>query len=319
MAPRPGRADFAQSGLVSLSVISRPICRLGFACVLSDGSLSTNHTFRLAALSEARLAEAANLNLDDLEKILFLMSQGPLRLLRLGGSMVPFASHEAMTFDWRPFVAGRLRAIGDRYVKLGFRFSSHPGQYTILNSPDRTVVQRAIAELQYSSDLLDLMSLNGDHKVVIHGGGIYNDREASTRRLIEELVALPDGIRNRLVLENDERLFNLSQILGVAEASGLPVVFDLHHHQINPGTEPLEELLPRVRATWNCRPKIHMSSQKPNARIGAHDDLLHEDDLRTLCDILPFETDVMVESKAKEVAAMKAYEWLKDYGAIGCG
>ncbi|RYD40687.1 MAG: UV DNA damage repair endonuclease UvsE, partial [Verrucomicrobiaceae bacterium] len=286
---------------------------LGFACVLSDGSLSTNHTFRLASLSPAKLAEAAHQNMDDLERMLEFMEQGPLRLLRLGGSMVPLASHERVDFDWRPLVAGRLRAIGNTFAARGFRFSSHPGQYTILNATDDGVVRRAIAELAYSVQLLDLMELDDSHKVVIHGGGIYGDREAATSRLVDAVSNLPERIKARLVLENDERLFNLEQILWVAERGGVPVVFDLHHHQINPGEGDLHELLLRVRRTWNCRPKIHMSSQKPNARTGAHDDLLHEKDLQTMLEVIPFDTDVMVESKGKEVAALHAWKWLRDH------
>ena len=290
---------------------------LGFACVLSDGSLSTNHTFRLANLSPARLAEAAHQNLDDLERILLVMAEGPLRLFRLGGSMVPLASHESLDFDWRPLVAGRLRAIGDLFAPRGFRFSTHPGQYTILNATDPGIVHRALGELHYACDLLDLMGLDDSHKVVIHGGGIYGDREAATARLAEALRTLPSNICRRVVLENDERLFSLAQILDVAEPGGVPVVFDLHHHQINPGEGDLREMLLRVRETWgDARPKIHMSSQKPGARVGAHDDLLHEDDLRTMLDVIPFETDVMVESKGKEIAAMHAYGWLRDHDGL---
>jgi len=299
-----------------MPILERPIGRLGFACVLADGSLSTNHTFRLAAVSEARMAETAHQNLDDLERILFLMAQGPLRLFRLGGSTIPLASHENVRFDWRPLVAGRLRAIGDRYKALGFRFSSHPGPYTILNSPDPVIVRRAVAELEYAVDLLGLMGLDGDHKVIIHGGALYNDRAESTRRLVEKLNSLPDKFRERIVLENDERYFSLAQILAASEATDLPVVFDLHHHQINPGEGDLTELLHRVRAVWKGRPKMHMSSQKPGARVGAHDDLLHEKDLQTMCEVLPFETDVMVESKGKEVAAMHAWNWLCEHDRL---
>jgi UV DNA damage endonuclease len=290
--------------------------RLGFACVLSDGSLSTNHTFRLASLTPTRLAETALQNLEDLERIVLSLIPTPLRLFRLGSSTIPFASHEALPFDWRPLVAGRLAALGARYAPMGFRFSCHPGQYTILNSPDPRVVERAEAEIQYAVDLLDLMGLNSEHKVVIHGGGIYGDRRASTERLIAKLETIPDGWRRRLILENDERLFNLEEILEVGERAGLPICFDLHHHQINPGTQPLDALLPRVRATWDTIPKTHMSSQKPGAKVGAHDDLLHESDLAELLRILPFETDVMVESKAKEQAAMHAWQWLQAHGGL---
>ena len=293
------------------------IHRLGFACVLADGSLGTNHTFRLANLSPARLAETAHQNLDDLERILTIMEEGPLRLFRLGGATIPLASHESLGFDWRPLVAGRLRAIGRTFAPRGFRFSTHPGQYTILNATDPGIVHRALGELRYACDLLDLMELDDSHKIVIHGGGIYGDREAATARLAEALRTLPSNLCRRVVLENDERLFSLAQILEVAERGGVPVVFDLHHHQINPGEGDLREMLLRVRATWgDTLPKIHMSSQKPGARVGAHDDLLHEVDLETMLREIPFETDVMVESKGKELAAIHAYGWLAAHDGL---
>lgn len=286
-----------------------PIQRVGFACVLSDGSLTTNHAFILKYLSEPRIAEAINANLDDLERILFLLGQGPLRMFRLGSSIIPFASHKEFQPEWYEFARGRLRSIGEYWNRRGFRFSMHPGQYTILNSPNPAVVEAAIAEIAYSCNVLDMMGLDHSHKVVIHGGGVYGDREASTGRLIQVLTDLDRGLRSRLVLENDERLFNLEQILEVAEAASLPVVFDLHHFKINP-SDGLPELLARVEKTWHCRPKVHLSSQKPNARIGAHDDLIFESDLTELCDVLPFEADLMVEAKAKEIAAFQVWEML---------
>lgn len=292
-----------------------PIHRVGFACVLCDGSLSTNHNFRLAGLTPDRLRQAVDLNLNDLETILQSMSTGPLRLFRIGSSFVPFASHRSLDFDWKPLVADRLAAIGARYSALGFRLSMHPGQYTVLNSPNPDIVAGAIAEVEYSCTVLDLMGLDGSHKVVVHGGGIYGQREASTERLIAQLRALPDRLRRRLVLENDERYFNLAQITEVSEASGIPAVFDLHHHQINPVPDA-ESWLLRLRAVWDCRPKVHLSSQKPNARIGAHDDMLFPEDLARLCDILPFEADLMVEAKSKERAALEAWTWLQSHDRL---
>lgn len=296
--------------------LQRPISHVGFACITGDGELSTNHTFRLSTLSPESLTVSAHRNLEDMERILFRMAAGPLRLFRIGSSLVPFASHDAVTFDWRPAVAARLRTIGDRYLPLGFRFSMHPGQYTVLNSPTSDVVRRAVAEIDYATTVLDLMGLDQSHKVVIHGGGIYGNRDSSSKRLVQALSELPERLRARLVIENDERYFTLEQILGIAEEVNLPVVFDLHHHRINPGGGSLTELLYRVKATWAVKPKVHLSSQRAAARIGAHDDLLKEADLIDLCEVLPFEADLMVEAKSKDVAAIRAWQWLEANGKI---
>ncbi len=284
--------------------------RIGFACVLSDGSLTTNHGFILRFLGETRIAEAIQQNLDDLERILFQLSSGPLRQFRLGSSLIPFASHPAFNPEWYRFAAGRLERIGRYWTDRGFRFSMHPGQYTILNSPNPVVVSAAIAEIDYAATVLDFMGLDESHRIVVHGGGIYGDRVGSTERLISQLHELPEKLRRRLVLENDERQFNLEQILEVAEAAKLPVVFDLHHFQINPSPD-LAGLLERVRDTWPCRPKVHLSSQRPNARIGTHDDLIHREDLEEMCRVLPFSADLMIEAKAKEIAALQVADWLR--------
>jgi UV DNA damage endonuclease len=283
--------------------------------MLADGSLSTLHTMRLASLSVERVREVAEKNLDHLEGILTWMSSTPLRLFRFGSSLVPFASHDALDFDWEPLVADRLAHLGSTFLPRGFRCSMHPGQYTILSTADPALLARAVAEIRYSCRVLDLLGADCSGKVVIHGGAIYGDRPSATKRLIENLRLLEPHIRRRLVLENDERQFNLEQIVEVSEASGVPVVFDLHHHRINPSVEP-ERLLERARKVWDCTPKVHLSSQRLDGRPGAHDDGVDDADLEEMLRVLPFEADIMVEAKSKEVAARSVYERLWDWGGI---
>lgn len=284
--------------------MSSPIRKIGFPCVLADGSLTTCHTFRLAALHEDRLALAVHQNLNDLESILAWMTTTPLRLFRLGSSLIPFASHREFKLDWRPLAGDRLRSIGNRFGLMGFRFSLHPGQYNVLNSPTPEAVAGCIRELSYSCEVLDLMGLDPSHKVVLHGGGLYGDRDQSTLRLIQRARQLPEGIRRRLVFENDERYFNLEQIVEISEDSGIPAVFDIHHHKINPVSRA-QSLLERLRAVWDCVPKVHISSQKPGGRPGAHADFIDPADLKDLCALLPFEADLMVEAKSKDQAALQ--------------
>lgn len=282
------------------------IKRIGFACVMHGRKLSTNHTFRLASLSPDRLTQAVSRNLDDLESMLAWMEPSGLRLLRLGSSLVPFASHEVMAFDWEPLCAEGLHRIGARWAAQGFRFSLHPGQYNVLNSTSEDVRRRTVRELVYSCRVLDLMGLDASHKVVLHGGSGGAD---AARRLLQAVEALPDGVRARLVLENDERAFTFADIVSVCGATGLPPVFDLHHHRLNP-SQDLPELLERAGVIWSRdarhgRPKVHLSSQRSGARPGAHADLVVEADALELCRVLPFDADCMVEAKHKEAAALR--------------
>lgn len=281
------------------------IRRIGFACVMYGQKLSTNHTFRLANLSPEALARAVGRNMADLEAMLAWMGPRDLRLLRIGSSFVPFASHESMNLDWEPLCLPNLRRIGERYAAMDFRFSLHPGQFNVLNSTSDDVRRRTVRELAYSCRVLELMGLDASHKVIIHGGSGGEGASARLRRAIEEL---PAGIRGRLALENDERVFSFAQVIGICADTGLVPVFDLLHHRLNPCAD-LPRLLERSVGLWqgesgHGRPKVHLSSQRAGARAGAHADCIAAEDAQALCEMLPWDADCMIEAKTKEMAAL---------------
>jgi UV DNA damage endonuclease len=287
------------------------IVRVGFACVTYSLDLSTNHTLRLANLGSDRFRRALARNLEDLRAILAWMEPRGLRMFRIGSSLIPFASHPSMQWDWEPMARPLLDAIGREYSAKGFRFSLHPGQYNVLNSPNPSVLERTLAELDYSCRVLELMGLDQSHKVVIHGGGLYGDPVASRSRLLRVLADLPGRILSRLVLENDERYFSFGNVVGICEESGLPPVFDFHHHQLNPSAD-IRRLLFRAQELWDCTPKVHLSSPAPGLRPGAHDLFVRREDLDQLLDLLPFDADLMIEAKAKEQAALGVLGMLLD-------
>jgi UV DNA damage endonuclease len=53
----------------------------------------------------------------------------------------------------------------------------HPGQYTLLNSPDGGILTRSIKELRYHTDVLDALELDASAKIQVHIGGVYGDKE----------------------------------------------------------------------------------------------------------------------------------------------
>jgi UV DNA damage endonuclease len=100
---------------------------------------------------------------------------------------------------------------------------------------------------------------------VTHGGGIYGDREAARGRFAENYGKLSEAVRRRLVLENDDVRFGVTDTLWVHERTDVRLVFDnLHHRLNNPDGRPLRDALAACLATWpaNVRPKIHFSSPR---------------------------------------------------------
>lgn len=197
----------------------------------------------------------------------------------------------------------------------------HPGQYTVLNSPREEVVAAAAAELSYHATFLDAMGLRAEHKIVLHVGGVYNDREASMRRFRENFENLPADVRRRLVLENDEWSYGVYDVLNLCNSLGIPMVFDYLHHRAYTGRASDPVAMERALATWSVsdgRPELHYSTQRRRARIGAHADMIDANEFVHFINFLPRRAvDVMLEAKAKDKALLKLRRDLRGLYGLG--
>ncbi len=281
--------------------------RIGY--VGSNLGLGTKtRTFRLAGFTRERAAETARENLRDTLRCLQWNAERGIGFFRVTSGVVPFASHPvAEGWDWRAELREEFEAVGSLANAAGMRLGTHPGQYVLLNSPRESVVEASVAELVYHADMLDLMGVEDDARLQIHVGGAYDDREDSLRRWAEAFRILPEPVRRRLAVENDERLFGLKDCLRLNEATGVPVIFDVFHHSLNNDGEALPEAYAKVKPTWDrCPMQLDYSSQNEDKRFGAHTETLVEDDFRAFLQQAPDDADVMLEIKDKETSAMKA-------------
>ena len=98
-------------------------------------------------------------------------------------------------------------------------------QFTQLGSPRDIVVKNAIKDLTYHCEMLDRMGLDQDSVMIIHGGGTFGDKPGTLERLRKNYVEMvPDNVKGRLVLENDEICYNVDDILPICEELGIPLV-----------------------------------------------------------------------------------------------
>ena len=65
----------------------------------------------------------------------------------------------------------------------------------------------------------------------IHAGGVYNDKPSALSRLRKVLGNLPDAVRKRLTLENDDKSYSPEDLLPVCRDMDIPLVYDVHHHR----------------------------------------------------------------------------------------
>lgn len=283
--------------------------RLGYPCVSLLLNRTTNHDCTLRMATPERLRFLIAQNLSDLRAILeHNLAHGWL-LFRIGSSVIPFASHPVNTLDWLEEFGAELAAIGAFARRHGMRLSFHPGQYTVLNAPEPAVVERAKAEIAYSAAFLDALGMDTSCKIVIHLGGAYGDREAARMRFVETVNQLEERSRRRLVIENDERIWTPADALWISERTGLPVVFDNLHYQVNPGPGELDELLARIFATWGPAdglPKVHFSSKAADGRLGHHADYVDPVEFQLWIERWSRfgDFDLMIEAKAKDRALL---------------
>ncbi|CAO3695958.1 unnamed protein product [Umbelopsis ramanniana] len=229
--------------------------------------------------------------------------------MRISSDVFPLASHDKVGYSI-DFASKELAEVGELREKYGHRLTMHPGQYNQLASPNKDVIRRTIVDLQHHANMLNLMKLPPDSIMIIHMGGTYGDKEAALQRFRENYKTLPQDIKDRLVLENDEICYSVADLLPICQELSIPLVLDWHHHSINTGgIENLVDLVPAINETWTrkgLRPKQHYSESRKGA-VTTMERRAHSDRVKTLPPCEP-DTDLMIEAKDKEQAVFFLYK-----------
>lgn len=278
-------------------------------------------------------------NARDIVKMLRWNDRYGIKFLRLSSEMFPFASHEEYGYKLAPFASEALAEAGKVAAELGHRLTTHPGQvsslptvyhsqlmsrqFTQLGSPRKQVIESAIRDLEYHAELLSLLNMpsqqDRDAVMILHLGGVFGDKAATLDRFRENYNGLSQGIKDRLVLENDDVSWSVHDLLPVCEELNIPMVLDFHHHniifdadQIREGTKGIVDLYPRILATWkkkNITPKMHYSEPTP-AAVTAMQRRKHSPRVATLPPCPPT-MDLMIEAKDKEQAVFELMRTFK--------
>ena len=284
---------------------------IGYAC-LAVGVPSTDFKSCIAKnASETKLLSLIAHNLNSLEQIIDYNIANKILLFRISSNLIPFGSSPINRLPWWDVFASKFLSLGEKIKKGAIRVSMHPGQYTILNSPHEDVVNRALEDLNYHCRVLDMLGVGMENKIVLHVGGSYNDKKQATKRFITNYQRLDQAVQERLVLENDDKSYNISEVMEIAKILHLPVIFDNLHHLTNPCTIQRSDLywIDACGKTWGkkdgCQ-KIHYSQQNPGKKPGAHSDSIRiKEFMEFYKKIKSKDIDIMLEVKDKNLSAIK--------------
>jgi len=207
-----------------------------------------------------------------LRDIFVYLGRQSIHMYRMASDLAPYSAHPEMPQFHSQIdeCAKELAIVGEMARNIGLRLSFHLSLSTALNAPDESIARQSAEHVVAQARILSSMGLGPEAVVATHVGGVYGDKEASLRRFIEQYERLPDFVRQRLVVENDDRCFSVGDIARIHQQTTVPLVFDyLHFQNYNPEGMSLTEALEVCLQSWppQVRPKVHFSSPRTAMRI----------------------------------------------------
>ncbi|MFE5322589.1 UV DNA damage repair endonuclease UvsE [Paenibacillus sp. NPDC056579] len=317
------------------------IVRLGYVAMsMSVSNASPSKTMTATQFLKLEDREAA---IRKLERIAAENIHNTLRLLkhnrahdiimyRCSSKLIPLIGHEALR-GWNP-----MPVLSEAFAELGsyarehaMRLSFHPDHFTVLSTPRDEVLRNSLDDLDRHVTMLEAMGLDESAKCNIHVGGTYGNKKTAADRFVSRFEQLPERIKRRMTLENDDKTFTALETLDICEKVNTPMVLDIHHHQVNheEGRDSAPELWPRILRTWEGEreqgsdrplpPKIHVSSPKSEKDPRGHADFIDArvlmPFLRSISALTP-RLDVMIEAKKKDEALFKLVEDVREEAGV---
>ena len=290
-------------------------------------------------VAEQRLFDIMCHNISALHRLIEYVGSLPpgLRMVRLSSDVLPVYTEPSWSYYYQqPDIQAHLESgfasVGEKARALDVRLSMHPGNFTVLASDRPEVVENSIREMEYHTDVIRWMGYGKkfqDFKCNVHIAG-----KLGPDGIKAVLPRLSPEARNTITIENDEMSWGLDASLELAEHCAL--VLDIHHHWVRTGEyiEPTDERFHRVIDSWRgVRPAIHYSVSREDLLVGhptnikpdmdillageykkaklrAHSDYMWNSAVNDWAlSFLPH-ADIMVESKAKNLASIGLYEHL---------
>ena len=284
---------------------------------ITTGRSMIKRTFQTKGLDYA--SELTLKNVKDLNGIISWNVLNGYDFYRMSSGLAPWKTE----YDWEDLkdidsIRRWFHSAGTMAKTHGVRLTSHPGPYNVLVSPKEEVVANCIKDLTIHGDEFDMMGLSRTpyNKINIHLGGAYGDKEASMKRFVKNFPRLPESVRSRLTLENDDKasMYSVKDLYyGIYKKIGIPIVFDYHHHKFCTGGMSEQEALEMALSTWgDIKPVTHYSESRRDEqkdetiRVQAHSDYVYDK-----IEMYGNDFDIMVEAKAKELAVDR---YLKIHG-----
>jgi len=254
-----------------------------------------------------------------------------MRMMRISSDIWPCFTHEEVSPIYQePLLQQAMSLLnhaGEIAKSHDIRLSMHPGQFTMLVSHKKSIVDRAIKDLEYHAEIFRRMGISHmDQRteINIHGGArmpnFHEQFIANWRRLSQDT-------QQWISVENDEYSYGIDDLLPLSKY--VKICIDLHHHWIHEEQylSPHYPMINIIVDSWRgARPEMHVSTSHESADGDnmtmpqfsthnvkkaiwrRHSDFCYNTQLNQyFLEFLP-QFDIMVEAKMKNLAAKQLLE-----------
>lgn len=163
---------------------------------------------------------------------------------RLSSSLFPLISFEEANINIQDLkdyseIMEILRSSGEISRNNNIRLSSHPGEYTTLDSDNESAIYRSVRDLELHGFLHDALNLPKDYSnpINIHLKNEHISFSEHKNRIIKSLNLLSDSVKNRLVLENNDKGRWNCKTLNEHYSEFFPLTYDNLHDKVNPSSD----------------------------------------------------------------------------------
>ena len=288
--------------------------RLGYACITNciNDSSSSPYTYSeyLKDGDIDKLDRVIISNLKSLNNIIDYNIKNNIHFYRISSKIIPLATKDDVKFDYTNKYKSYYDTIGKKISDSKMRVDFHPDQFCVLNSVKSDVVSNSVKILEYHYNLLNMLNVN-DKILILHVGSSTFGKENSISRFINNFNKLPIYLRKCIAIENDDKVFNVNDVLKISKVTSIPIVLDYHHHLCNKSDFSFVDIF----NSWgNSRVKMHFSSPKNKIDYRSHNEYINGDDFINFIEILKKydrDIDIMLEAKGKDDSLFRLVRYIK--------
>lgn len=261
-----------------------------------------------------KMDEIVKYNLNYLFETLKYNQKNNIHFYRISSNIVPLASHKDVDFDYISPYIDLYKQIGDFIKENKMRVDMHPSEYVILNSTNKIVVENAIRELIYHYKILKALNIDNP-LLILHVGSSVLGKTNSISRFINNFNKLPSYLKTMIAIENDDKVFNIEDVLYICKKTKAKMILDYHHYICNKNSD-INNYYNEIFSTFENTPKMHFSSPKSKLKkdMRAHHDYIDSDSFISFLESiknLNYDIDIMLEAKMKDDALFRLVRELK--------